>query len=132
MLVAGLVGAVVRAVLRGRGALDDRVFVARADLGTWETWSTQYRVLAIIVVLVIAYTAIRAIVPTVLRVMRPALFLAIVLIAVKPQMMAEALPSLQGMGNGATLFLSVAAGTKISHYEQVPASVEALIKEGKK
>ena len=56
--------------------------VARADLGTWETWSTQYRVLAIIVVLVIAYTAIRAIVPTVLRVMRPALFLAIVLIDV--------------------------------------------------
>lgn len=44
---------------------------------------------------------------------------AIVLIAVKPQMMAEALPTLQGMGNGATLFLSVAAGTKISHYEQV-------------
>ena len=44
---------------------------------------------------------------------------AIVLIAVKPQMMAEALPTLQGMGNGATLFLSVAAGTTISHYEQV-------------
>ena len=44
---------------------------------------------------------------------------AIVLIAVKPQMMAEALPTLRGMGNGQTLFLSVAAGTTISYYEQV-------------
>ncbi|WP_050522917.1 pyrroline-5-carboxylate reductase [Pseudorhodobacter wandonensis] len=44
---------------------------------------------------------------------------AIVLVAVKPQMMAEALPSLKAFGNGSTLFVSVAAGTPISFYEQV-------------
>ncbi|PTE21332.1 pyrroline-5-carboxylate reductase [Cereibacter changlensis JA139] len=44
---------------------------------------------------------------------------AIVLIAVKPQMMAEALPTLTALGNGSTLFLSVAAGTSIAHYESV-------------
>lgn len=41
----------------------------------------------------------------------------IVLIAVKPQMMGAALPTLAGMGNGETLFVSVAAGTKIAAYE---------------
>ena len=44
---------------------------------------------------------------------------AIVLVAVKPQMMAEALPTLAQMGNGATLFVSVAAGTPIAFYERV-------------
>lgn len=44
---------------------------------------------------------------------------AIVLVAVKPQMMAAALPGLVAMGDGDTLFLSVAAGTPISFYEQV-------------
>jgi pyrroline-5-carboxylate reductase len=42
---------------------------------------------------------------------------AIVLVAVKPQMMADALPTLQQMGNGETLFVSVAAGTPISFFE---------------
>ena len=42
---------------------------------------------------------------------------AIVLIAVKPQMMAEALPALKALGGGATLFVSVAAGTTIASYE---------------
>ncbi len=42
---------------------------------------------------------------------------AVVLIAVKPQMMAEALPVLKPLGNGQTLFLSVAAGTPIAAYE---------------
>jgi len=42
---------------------------------------------------------------------------AIVLVAVKPQMMAEALPSLTPLGNGSTLFISVAAGTPMSFYE---------------
>ena len=41
----------------------------------------------------------------------------VVLVAVKPQMMSEALPSLQGMGNGETVFISVAAGTPISAFE---------------
>ena len=44
---------------------------------------------------------------------------AIVLVAVKPQIMAEALPTLAQMGNGATLFVSVAAGTPIAFYERV-------------
>lgn len=42
---------------------------------------------------------------------------AIVLVAVKPQMMAEALPTLKQMGNGETLFVSVAAGTPIAFFE---------------
>ena len=44
---------------------------------------------------------------------------AIVLVAVKPQMMAEALPILAPMGGGETLFVTVAAGTPISFYEKV-------------
>ncbi|MCB2128556.1 MAG: pyrroline-5-carboxylate reductase [Rhodobacteraceae bacterium] len=44
---------------------------------------------------------------------------AIVLIAVKPQMMGEALPQLAAMGGGRTLFVTVAAGTTIATYEKV-------------
>ncbi|MFT5344105.1 MAG: pyrroline-5-carboxylate reductase, partial [Paracoccaceae bacterium] len=44
---------------------------------------------------------------------------AIVLIAVKPQMMGEALPVLVALGGGGTLFVSVAAGTSIASFEQV-------------
>ncbi|WP_037255257.1 pyrroline-5-carboxylate reductase [Roseobacter sp. SK209-2-6] len=44
---------------------------------------------------------------------------AIVLIAVKPQMMGAALPSLQALGNGRTLFVSVAAGTSIGTFEEI-------------
>jgi pyrroline-5-carboxylate reductase len=44
---------------------------------------------------------------------------AIVLVAVKPQMMAEALPTLQAMGGGATLFVSVAAGITIATFEDI-------------
>ncbi len=39
---------------------------------------------------------------------------AIVLLAVKPQMMTEALPTLEAMGIGSTLFVSVAAGITMS------------------
>src|SRR6056297_672797 len=39
---------------------------------------------------------------------------AIVLVAVKPQMMGDALPVMRDRGNGATLFVSVAAGTPIA------------------
>ncbi|OWU76304.1 pyrroline-5-carboxylate reductase [Phaeobacter sp. 22II1-1F12B] len=42
---------------------------------------------------------------------------AIVLVAVKPQMMGEALPSMKALGNGTTLFVSVAAGTPLSSFE---------------
>ena len=42
---------------------------------------------------------------------------AIVLIAVKPQMMGAALPRIAALGQGDTLFVTVAAGTPISAYE---------------
>ena len=44
---------------------------------------------------------------------------AIVLVAVKPQIMREALPGLKGLGNGGTLFLSVAAGITIANFEEM-------------
>ena len=42
---------------------------------------------------------------------------AVALLAVKPQMMGAALPALQAMGNGTTLFVSIAAGTSIAMIE---------------
>ena len=42
---------------------------------------------------------------------------AIALVAVKPQMMGDALPALQAFGGGGTLFLSIAAGTSIARFE---------------
>jgi hypothetical protein len=56
--------------------------IARANLGTWDSWSTQYRLLAVVVGLLAAYWALRVMLPAVLRVLRPFLFLAIVLAAV--------------------------------------------------
>ncbi len=44
---------------------------------------------------------------------------AVCVIAVKPQMMSEALPRLAPLGNGATLFVSIAAGTSIRTFEEV-------------
>ncbi|MDP3195864.1 pyrroline-5-carboxylate reductase [Tabrizicola sp.] len=43
---------------------------------------------------------------------------AVALLAVKPQMMGAALPSLQALGNGSTLFVSIAAGTRIDSFEE--------------
>lgn len=42
---------------------------------------------------------------------------AVALLAVKPQMMGKALPALQALGNGTTLFVSIAAGTTIATFE---------------
>jgi pyrroline-5-carboxylate reductase len=42
---------------------------------------------------------------------------AVALVAVKPQMMGKALPALQALGNGRTLFISIAAGTRIAAFE---------------
>ncbi len=42
---------------------------------------------------------------------------AILVVAVKPQMMADALPQAASMGGGETLVLSIAAGTTIAHFE---------------
>ena len=55
---------------------------ARANLGNWDSWSAQYRALAVILGLLVAYLALRMMVPAVLRILRPFLFLAIVLLAV--------------------------------------------------
>jgi len=55
---------------------------ARANVGSWDSWSTQYRLLAVVVGLLVAYWALRAMVPAVLRILRPFLFLACVLVAV--------------------------------------------------
>ena len=53
---------------------------------------------------------------------------AIVLIAVKPQMMTAALPDLADLGNGKTLFLSIAAGTTIAYYESVLGAKTPIIR----
>jgi pyrroline-5-carboxylate reductase len=44
---------------------------------------------------------------------------AIALVAVKPQMIGTALPSLKAYGGGGTLILTIAAGTTIATYENV-------------
>ncbi|MGY9048023.1 pyrroline-5-carboxylate reductase [Puniceibacterium antarcticum] len=53
---------------------------------------------------------------------------AVVLIAVKPQMMADALPSLQALGNGTTVFLSVAAGIPIATFERMLGAHSPVIR----
>ncbi len=53
---------------------------------------------------------------------------AIVLVAVKPQMMGEALPVIASLGGGETLFVSVAAGTPISHFEEVLGKSTPIIR----
>lgn len=53
---------------------------------------------------------------------------AIVLIAVKPQMMREALPGLGKLGGGETLFISVAAGTPIAAYEEMLGAETPIVR----
>ncbi|PKQ12769.1 MAG: pyrroline-5-carboxylate reductase [Alphaproteobacteria bacterium HGW-Alphaproteobacteria-1] len=53
---------------------------------------------------------------------------AIVIVAVKPQMMGAALPTLKGYGNGATLFVSVAAGTTIAAYEAMLGAATPVVR----
>ncbi|MBQ2260964.1 MAG: pyrroline-5-carboxylate reductase [Loktanella sp.] len=43
---------------------------------------------------------------------------AIVVIAVKPQMMQDALPDVKALGTGKTLMISIAAGTSLATFEQ--------------
>lgn len=54
----------------------------RADLGAWQSWSIQYRVLAVVVGLLVAWLVLRSILPAMLRLLRPALFILVVLIGV--------------------------------------------------
>jgi pyrroline-5-carboxylate reductase len=53
---------------------------------------------------------------------------AIVLVAVKPQMMSEALPGLADLGGGGTLFVSIAAGTPIAYFERVLGAATPLVR----
>ena len=53
---------------------------------------------------------------------------AIILIAVKPQMMGAALPVLAPLGNGETLFVSIAAGTRIAAFEAVLGAKTPIIR----
>jgi pyrroline-5-carboxylate reductase len=53
---------------------------------------------------------------------------AVVLIAVKPQMMGAALPMLAALGGGKTLFVTVAAGTTIASYEAALGAGTRLVR----
>lgn len=53
---------------------------------------------------------------------------AVVVVAVKPQMVAEALPVLFAMGGGGTVFLSIAAGTTLSTYEAMLGDATPIIR----
>jgi pyrroline-5-carboxylate reductase len=53
---------------------------------------------------------------------------AVVLLAVKPQMMQAALPSVAQFGGGETLFLSVAAGTPISSFEAALGATTRIVR----
>jgi len=53
---------------------------------------------------------------------------AVCILAVKPQMMGEALPRLQALGNGNTLFISIAAGTSIASFEDVLGANTPIIR----
>jgi len=53
---------------------------------------------------------------------------AVVLIAVKPQMMSAALPVLRPLGDGRALFMSVAAGTPIAAYEAALGAKTPIIR----
>ena len=54
----------------------------RADFGAWHSWGIQYRVLAVVVGLLVAWLVLRSVLPAMLRLLRPALFIVVVLIAV--------------------------------------------------
>lgn len=53
---------------------------------------------------------------------------AIALIAVKPQMMKDALPDVKLLGNGGTLIISVAAGTPIATFEAMLGDQTPIIR----
>lgn len=53
---------------------------------------------------------------------------AVVIVAVKPQMMGDALPRLQVLRDGATVFISVAAGTPIAAFEAVLGAKTPIIR----
>ncbi len=53
---------------------------------------------------------------------------AVVVLAVKPQMMGAALPALAALGNGSTLFVSIAAGTTLARLAEVLGGQTPIIR----
>ena len=53
---------------------------------------------------------------------------AIVIIAVKPQMMGDALPQIAALGGGATLAISIAAGTPIATFEEILGAETPIVR----
>ncbi|MCC5966067.1 MAG: pyrroline-5-carboxylate reductase [Natronohydrobacter sp.] len=53
---------------------------------------------------------------------------AVAIVAVKPQMMGDALPALQALGNGATLFVSIAAGTTMARFSDALGAQTPIIR----
>jgi pyrroline-5-carboxylate reductase len=53
---------------------------------------------------------------------------AVALVAVKPQMMGDALPSMQALGGGGTLFVSVAAGTPLARFEAAFGAATPIVR----
>ena len=53
---------------------------------------------------------------------------AVVLVAVKPQMMGDALPAISALGGGQTVFVSVAAGTSLSSFEAAFGATTPIVR----
>ncbi|KIC50386.1 pyrroline-5-carboxylate reductase [Tateyamaria sp. ANG-S1] len=53
---------------------------------------------------------------------------AVILIAVKPQMMGDALPDIAAFGGGDTVFISVAAGTPLSAFEEAFGAASPIVR----
>ena len=53
---------------------------------------------------------------------------AMVLVAVKPQIIAEALPAIAGLGGGDTVFLSIAAGATLARFEAMLGAATPIIR----
>ena len=53
---------------------------------------------------------------------------SVALLAVKPQMMREALPKLSPLSQSNTVFLSIAAGTSIETYEEILGSASIIVR----
>jgi len=53
---------------------------------------------------------------------------AVAIVAVKPQMMGDALPALQALGNARTLFISIAAGTPLAKFAEALGDQTPIIR----
>ena len=53
---------------------------------------------------------------------------AVVVVAVKPQMMGDALPQIVALGSGTTLFLSIAAGTTLDYFASILGASTPIVR----